>query len=59
MSGNITGLEVVISGIIKRRIAIFLLYYFLCGYFFSGAGRLFLGGTVDYFLCSLVRKRVT
>lgn len=38
MSGNITGLEVVISGIIKRRIAIFLLCYFLCGYFFPARG---------------------
>lgn len=48
MSGNITGLVVVISGIIKRRIDIFYLFFFLCE-FFSGAGRLFLGGNCRFF----------
>lgn len=48
MSGNITGLGVVISGIIKRRITYFVCH-FLYDYFFSGAGRLFLGGNCRFF----------
>lgn len=55
MSGNITGLVVVISGIIKRRITIFFFCHISYGYFFRRGGYSWVV-TVDYFLCSLVRK---
>lgn len=55
MSGNITGL-VVISGIIKRRINIYFFpLFFLCDIFPARGGYSWVV-TVDFFLCSLVRR---